>query len=358
MSRMMVLVAVLSVVLVAGYAMAQQGMQGSPGDTSYQRSQQQASPGLGASAGMGQQHIQQLSQRVKQNDADLQKAIDVAKRQARDGQVIGAAFVLHRGGAGGSAGQPGRDTDSATGESDAASPGLGTGGSQGQDVIAHVYVFADNQIKDMQVDAKASRVLDTRNRQMVMNPWLLGQAGMRGMGSSAGADQPGTTGRTESRSDREGLPIGGGQQMLTMSQAQQISRLAEQQNASLEDAINKAKSQVQDGQVIGAFLVLQQQGQQTTGQQPTGQQGNLICKVYVVDNNNQLKVVHLDAKGDQIQTIETQQTLMTSPWHAARTDTGLGGSSPQRSQDRPDTGERFPTGSGSGTGPGSLGGEK
>ncbi len=348
MSRIKVLAVAIMCVLTAGLALAEQGSQ-----SSMQGSQQ----GMGSTGGVGSSQIQQLSQQVQQSSFQLNKVIQTAERQAH-GKAIGAAFVTHsQSGMGGSSGQ-----------SSGSSAGQASGSTSGQDqnVVAHVYVFADNQIKDVIVDPKANKVQDTQNRQMLSNPWMqsqMGTSGSSGAGSSdsssmqgqSSSGQSGSTGM-DAQTDRTGVSVGG--QMLTLTQAQQISRLVDQQNATLDKAIDKAKSQA-PGQVIGAFFVLQ--GQQTAGQQQqSSQQGNLVSKVYVVDTNNQLKVVTLDAKADKVQNVETQQTL-SSPWQSRM---GVGSTSGMQQQDRVyDSGQRsgndeWPTGSSGGSGQGTLGGQE
>jgi hypothetical protein len=354
----MKVLAVLAVVLMVGVVYAQQ----QSGQSAQQQQSWSARSGPGMGATGGSDYVR-LSQMATQNNADLRRSIQTAEQQAK-GKTLGAAFMQHT------------QAGATAGES-------GASAGQSQQLVAHVYVLADNQIKDVIVDAKNNRVISSDNRQMLMNPWQmngmgssLGQSGSQGQsGMSGSTGQSGSQGQSGMQ-DRTGT--GGTQSLqaqtgaLTLTTAQQLVRLADQDNITIEKALQTAEQQARGGKVIGVFLVLpshagpavQQQQQQTGGQQ---EQASVFVKAYVVDQNQQLKEFIIDAKNEKVITQESRQMLM-SPWQAGRTagqQPGMGGttgqqqyqdSSQYRSGQQRDSGERFPTGSGSGTGPGSLGG--
>ena len=175
--------------------------------------------------------------------------------------------------------------------------------------------------------------------------------------------QSGVEGKAGALRERAGMPSS--ISMLRLDTAQRIVRFADQDNITLDKAISMAQSQTEGGKVVGAFLVLPNQanvgaaGQQST----TGQQPNLFAKVFVVAND-QVKVFTIDAKNDKVLNTETRQTFV-NPWEGRMGGMGTGGSGGMQqgqggTQGQPgqsSTGESWPTGSGGGTGPGSLGGQ-
>ncbi len=354
MSRMKVL-AVLAVVLAVGVAFAQQ--------QSMQQGQQRAT-----AAWNSPQAVQNLSTAVEQSNADLKKAVDTATSQAKGGKAIGAAFTLHgpytSGAGGSSAGQ-----QSATG--------------QGQNLVAHVYLVDNNQLKDVIIDAKNDKVLTTETRQMVQHPWAQMRESMReSMGTGGSSGQSGTQGGSQYQGSQQGQGGSQGQTLreragmgetsfLRLDTAQRIMHAAQQDNVTLDKAIDMANNQAKGANLVGVFLVLPQQANLGAGggaQQSTSGQENLYVKAFSVEGS-QFKVITIDPKNDKVVNTQTRSTFV-SPWEGGRfSQSGMGGSSGQQggssySQEgssgqsgSSEQGGSWPTGSSSGSGAGSLGGQ-
>lgn len=304
MVQMKVVVVALSVVLVGGWAFAQQ--QGQQGSSQQQYGSQQSGGSIGGAeqrsgqsgssiggteqrsgqtsggsalggqqgsqlgSGGAQQRLQQLSQAIEKSDAELSKAVDKVKKEAKDGQVIGAALVQKQ------------------------------AGSPDQGVSAHVYVLSNNQIQRYTVDPKNDNVQDTQNVQTLSSPWQQRISEMRGGQGTGGQAGMGT---------------------LNSSQAQQLGQQVQQANLDLSKAIDKAKEQVDQGKVIGVFAVRPEHAS-PQAQQAAGAQANVFTKVFVLDQNDQLHVVTVDAKGDKVLHSDRLQNL-GSPWQSR---SGMGGS--------------------------------
>lgn len=332
MSRMKVL-AVITLLLVSATAYGQY-QQAQPGQ-SQQRGVQPGAQGMGGSspAWNSPQAVQNLSQAVDQSKADLEKAIDTASGQAK-GTVIGAAFTLH----GPYTGKPA--AQSTTG--------------QGETLVAHVYVVADNQLKDVIVDAKNDKVLNVATRRMVTNPWAYREGAM-GAGES-GSAQSGTQGQT--LRERVGMPAD--VSFLRLETAQQIVKLADQESVTLKKVMDAAKDEAKGGNVVGAFLLTPRQAGGTAAE-PAAEKQDLHAKVFCLVND-QVKVVTMDAKTNKVIGSETRSTFI-SPWEGRYGSSGMGGSSGDiapsgtHGAGQSSTGDKFPTGSSEGTGPGSLGGQ-
>jgi ribosome-binding factor A len=287
MSQFKVFAVALCVLLTAGLAVAeQQGAYGTGQTSPQQGSQQQGSlqQGTGGTAGSSQE-IRTLSQAAEKEKVDLSKAIDKAQDEVKDGQIIGVAVAPQ---------QPGS-----------------------QQVETHVYVLSQNQVHDVVLDAKGEKVQDKQARQTLSNPWQ--QAGAAGM-------QPQAARGT-----------------LSSTQAQRIGSLAKEHDADLKQVINKAKQEVRDGQVVGVFLVTQEQVSSQVRQQPGAQQAQVFAKVFAVDQNDQLKVMTLDAKENKVLHTESSQSL-SSPWQSSASalgtgqQPGMGGSQQQPHSQQPGMG--------------------
>jgi hypothetical protein len=293
MSQLRVFAVALCVLLTAGLAIAeQQGAYGAGQTSPQQGAQQQGSlqQGTGGTAGSSQE-IRTLTQAVEKEKIDLSKAIDKAEDEVEDGQIIGVAVAQPQAG--------------------------------GQQVQTHVYVLKDNQVHDVVLDAKGEKVQDKQARQTLSNPWQ--QAGAAGTGGSAGMQAQAARGT------------------LSSTQAQRIGTLAKEHDADLKKVINKAKEEVRDGQVVGAFLVSQEQVSSQVRQQPGAQQAQVFAKVFAVDQNDQLKVMTLDAKENKVLHTETSQSL-SSPWQSSASalgtgqQPGMGGSQQQPHSQQPGMG--------------------
>ncbi len=294
MSRLVLTVLVgLSVLMFVGVVNAQQTMQ--PG-------QHQAQPGASTAtpAWNSPQAVQNLSTEVDKTNADLQKAISTANDQVK-GTAIGAAFTLRGPGSGSVA---------------------HTETGQGQNLVTHVYIVADNQLKDVIVDAKNDKVLNIQTRTMVEDPWAYREK----MGAGGSTGQPGaessTPGQTNQRGtlrERTGMPEH--VSFLRLSTAQQITKLASQDNVTLDKVISAcaSSSQMKGAKAVGAFLVLPHQAN-TTG----ASSENLYAKVFALQNN-QVKVATVDPKTDKILNVETRSTFI-GPWQGRM---GAGGSMEQ-----------------------------
>jgi hypothetical protein len=324
----------LSIVLLTGAVHAQQGMQADPQQPSsiQQGSQDTADTTAGT---MGSPAVQRLSQALNQSDADLSRAIDTA-RDSSKGKVVGAAFFVPPSSAGRTTAQPGSTSD-----------------KQSRDLQAHVFVVANNQLKDVIVDTRNNKVLITEPRPMVSNPW----SQREGM-DSAMQPQDRSQGSTSWR-DRTSSALSA----LRLDTAQRIIRYADQDNVTLQKAISTASSQAGSARIAGAFLVLGDQANVGSSGQPStegrDQQRNVLAKVFAV-TNDQVKVMTVDVRNDKVINTETRQSFF-SPWQGRMSGTDKSSSDSkieQRDiQDRSTHGEdSWPTGSGSGTGPGSLGG--
>ncbi len=313
MSRMKVLAA-LAVVLAVGAVYAQQ--------QSMQPGQQRATP-----AWNSPQAVQNLSQAADQANADLQKAVDTAISQAK-GKAVGAAFTLHgpytSGTGGSSAGQ-----QSATG--------------QGQNLVAHVYVVADNnQLKDVIVDAKNDKVLNVETRQMVQHPWAQMRESM-GTGGSSGQSGADSGSQGQTLRERAGMSD---TSFLRLDTAQKIIKYADQDNVTLQKAVDFANSQAKGARLVGIFLVLPNQANMGTGaagqQSTSGQQETVYAKAFAV-SGSQLKVMTCDVKNDKVLNTETRSTFI-SPWEGGRFgQSGMGGSSGQPGQSG-SSGQESPSG--------------
>lgn len=287
MSQFKVVAVALCVLLTASFAVAQQQGVYGPQGTQEQRSQQQGEygsqgtqgqrsqqPGTGGTAGASQD-IQQLSQAAERENVDLSKAIDKARQEVQDGQIIGVAVVRPQAG--------------------------------GEQAECHVYVLKDNQVHDFVLDAKGEKVQDKQVRPMLSSPWRAGRLSQAGSGT------------------------------LSASQAQRIGSLVEQHDADLRQAINKARQELRGARVVGAFLVSQEQVSPQVRQQPDAQQTEVFAKIFAVDQNDQLKVITLDAKETKVIHTETSQSL-SSPWQSSASplgtgqQSGMGGSQQPRSQ--------------------------
>lgn len=287
MSQFKVFAVALCVLLTAGLAVAeQQGAYGTGQTSPQQGSQQQGSlqQGTGGTAGSSQE-IRTLSQAVEKEKVDLSKAIDKAQQEVKDGQIIGVAVSQPQAG--------------------------------GQQIETHVYVLSENQVHDFVLDAKGEKVQDKQVRQTLSNPWQ--QAGAAGM-------QPQAARGT-----------------LSSTQAQRIGSLAKEHNADLKQVISKAKQEVRDGQVVGVFLVTQEQVSSQVRQQPGVQQAQIFAKVFAVGQNNQLKVMTLDAKENKVLHSDTSQSF-SSPWQSSAgalgtgQQPGMGGSQQQPHSQQPGMG--------------------
>lgn len=377
-----IFVTTLALVLAATFAFAQQAGQ----QYGQQQGQSGGSSGAGGSTGAMtmQQRMAAGAQRVatiaEQQNLDLYKAVQAAEQGAK-GKAIAAVFVQPQGqaGAGGSAGQGGMSGQA------------GAGGSTGQQQLnAHVVVATENQLQFVAVDPKANKVLTMQNRPFITNLWQPQGGSSSGMqeqgqgssgssmgqsGASGSSGQGGSTGM-QGQSDQAGQAGGttGQQGMLTQDQAQKIYRQVDQQNLDLRKAIQTAESQSQGGKAVAAFFSLQSQAREGMGgsaresarenARESISQGAVYVHVFTV-SNNQIKLAILDAKSNKVLSFETRQTI-TAPWEGGRM--GMGGStggtsgagqSGQSDQSpKSDSSPDFPTGSGSGTGPGSLGGSE
>lgn len=368
MSRTTVMaVTCVLLVVTAGLVWAQQA-----GQSGQQSGQQSAYPRSTIGAGgqgmqmMDSSHAQRLAQAAQQQNVNLQRAVQAAEQQSR-GRAIGVALVQSQGQTGSQSGQTGQT----------AQPGQGAGGQAGQqNITAQVFIATQSQLQVVTVDPQSNRVQGTETRQMIANPWR-SQAGMGGStGSTSGSGTSGSISGGTSGSGASGSISGGGAsgsvtgggaggstgtgstgqsmqdqdsmqqgrtgamaaraRMLTTSQAQQLYQTIEQQNVSLSRVLQTTQQQAQQGQVIGAFLVLHQggtMGGQTGGQQQQQQrqqqqQQNVIAHVYVVQDS-QIREMMINAQNNQTVGTETRQ-MLTNPW----SQTGTGDSMQQRMQER------------------------
>lgn len=393
MSRSILAVTILTIVLTAAFAVAQQAGQRS--------SQQQWQSGAGGStagqAGMTMRDrmitgAEQVSTIANQQNIDLAKVIQTAEQQAK-GKAVAAVLLQPRGqmGTGGSAGATGGSTAQG-----------GAGGSSAQQTLnAHVAVATQSQLQFVALDAKSDKVLTMQSHPFIQDLWAPqggtgGSSGTSGMsGSTSGGtsaqQQSGTYGGQGGSTGMQGQAGAAGSSMgrgaLTQQHAQQIYTQVEQNNADLRKAVQAAESDTK-GKAVAAFFTLRGQGMGGsamgqsggTGSSPgqsssaTGGQGgsagqqNLTAHVFTVANN-QIKLAIVNAKTNKVENVETRQVIST-PWEGnmgAGGSTGSSGMSSGQSGVQQESttsgtgsgasGEEFPTGSGQGTGPGSLGGQ-
>jgi hypothetical protein len=315
MSQMKVLT-VLATVLAAGAAYAEQ--------QTVQPGQQRPAP-----AWNSPQAVHDLSLAVERADADLYKAIDTAIGQVK-GKAIGAAFTLH---------------DPYTG--------------QGQNLVAHVYVVADNQLKDVIVDPKADKVLDVETRHMVNDPWAYREGGM-GMGGSIGASEGAAAGKHgaqgETLRERAGIPAD--VSMLRLDTARNIAKYADRDSVTLRKAYDFADGQAENDRIVGVFLALPNQTNLEAGV-TSGLHEKVFAKVFALVDD-QVKVMTIDLKNDKVLGTDTR-AIFIGPWEGRGGSSGMGGSTGQpregSSRNMGLEGPNFPTGSSEGTDAGSLGGE-
>jgi len=337
----------------------------------------------------GQQQMRSLdtAQRIErladQQDISLDKLIQTAEREG-DGKVVAAALVMH-GQSGGMGGQQQRQQQQQQQR-------------QQQNLVAHVVLVGDNQLKLALVDAQNNRLLNVENRQTITNLWqptsgmggstggggasgsISGSGASGSMNGASGSVSGGGSGDTSQQgiertgSGGQGLErrAGGGSagqgmqqqqqgmggqagQGLTFNTAQQIVRLADQNNADLRKAVQLAERQ-SDSKAVAAFLALPGQTPGTAGMADPGQQPDVIAHVYTVENN-QLRLYVIDAQNNRVLTTENRQ-MLSAPWER-QTGAGMGGTirQGQQGQNQQGTGAgNWPTGSSQGTGQGTLGG--
>ena len=132
-------------------------------------------------------------------------------------------------------------------------PGQQSGQSatgQGQNLVAHVFVVADNQLKNVIVDAKDNKVLNVETRQMFNHPWMSREreGGMGTGGSSGQSGQSGMDSGSQAQSGQQGQTLReragmSDISMLRLETAQRIVKCADQDNITLQKAIDFASSQ-------------------------------------------------------------------------------------------------------------------
>lgn len=377
MSRLSFGVTALAILLAGTFALAQQAGQTS-GQQQWQSGQARGAGGSAESSDAMtlQERTRMAAERVatiaQKENIDLYKAVQAAEQQAK-GKAVAAVLIQPRGMAtGGSSGQTGGTS--------------GQGGSAAQgNLTAHVAVATQNQLQFVAVDPKTDKVITTQNRPFISNLWApeggaggsAGQSGTEGQTSSAGQGgsaaqgQTGTPGQTET--NQPGATGGTtGQQGLTTSRAQMLYRLAEQDNAELYKAIQAAESNTH-GKAVAAFLTMHSQAGMggSTGRTGAGtsSQQNLVAHVFTVENN-QIKMAIVDAKTNKVLNVENRQ-MLNSPWEGRMGAGGSTGEMTPSGQPEPGSGleqptgpgapgrqssPQFPTGSGEGSGPGTLGG--
>ena len=141
-----------------------------------------------------------------------------------------------------------------------------------------------------------------------------GQSGQSGMdsGSQAQSGQQGQTPR-----ERAGMSD---ISMLRLETAQRIVKCADQDNITLQKAIDVASSQAKGAKVVGVFLVLPQHAnlgrRSRTAAVHLGPAGERVCQG-LCRGRQPVKVMTIDVKNNKVLSTETRSTFV-SPWEGRR----------------------------------------
>lgn len=355
MARVTVAVTTVGLLLIANVTLAEQ-----TGQQSAQQWQDNAS-NTASSIRSGTMTLQQQSasaaQRVatlsEQQNVDLRKVISTAEQKAK-GKAVAVVLIAPQ------------DGNSAV-------------SSKNEQIHANVVIATDNQLQLVAVDAKDNKVVSTQDRPVVRNLWSgASDSDVQDMSSPNSRDAASSDRSSMERSAREGVRAMGGQNGLTQEQARKIYQVVDKENVDLNKVI-KAAEQETKGKAVAAFLALNQDNYSAVGSDretarssdSSSEQNQLTAHVYVVVDNK-VKLAVVDPKTNKVRNVESRSTL-DSPWEGSinvrsrgATDNGAVRSrdiSVQQSDQPVDvnpstpSSPSFPTGSGSGSGHGTLGGK-